>query len=197
MEFDIKEYNSVVLAALLHDVGKLLHRITGIAEFKGTHQDLGADFVRGVKEFGENGKYKNLNFFSKFLKDDWVDKDKLDKSIRKHHSGYKPWGWIVHKADSYSTKERFEEGEGVTAYPPKGRVITLRSVFSTVCLGKDRPSEIFGYKASMLDSVESFPEEKKSKLENGETSTLFTQFIDELKMLNSGSSPNYYGSNKG
>jgi len=183
-ESNQKEYNSVILAALLHDVGKLLHRITGVAEFKGAHQDLGADFVSGINEFAEDGKYKNMNFFSKFIKDDWVYKDKLEQSIRKHHSGYEPWGHIVHKADSYSTKERFEEGEGVTTYPPKGHVITLRSIFSTVCLGKDRPSEIFGYKASMLDSVESFPEEKKSKLEGDETSLLFTQFMNELQKLN-------------
>ncbi|HDH05813.1 MAG TPA: hypothetical protein ENH01_08895 [Nitrospirae bacterium] len=182
--FNQREYQTVILGALLHDVGKFLHRITGVAEFKGAHQDLGADFVSGINEFAEDGKYKNLNFFSTFIKDDWVYKDKLEQSIRKHHSGYEPWGHIVHKADSYSTKERFEEGEGVTTYPPKGRIVTLQSVFSAVYLNKNLPSETFGYKASMLNSVESFPEEKKSKLEGDETSLLFTQFMNELQRLN-------------
>jgi CRISPR-associated protein Csm1 len=125
-DFDQKEYNSVVLAALLHDVGKFLHRITGIEEFKGTHARLGADFVTGKNEFSENGKHKELNFFSKQIRDEWVYKDRLEESIIKHHSGKETWGWIVHKADSYSTKERFEEGEGVTTYPPKGRIIPLK-----------------------------------------------------------------------
>jgi hypothetical protein len=66
---------------------------------------------------------------------DWVDKDRLEQCIRKHHSGFGYWGWIVHKADSYSTKERFREGEGVTTYPPKGSLTPLKSVFSSLSLG--------------------------------------------------------------
>lgn len=183
MEIDEREYNSVVLAALLHDVGKFLHRITGIEEFKGKHQHLGADFVTGKGTFSADGTHSDLNFFSKLIKDDWVYKDKLEESVRKHHSGKETWGWIVHKADSYSTKERFEEGEGVTTYPPKGNIVPLKSVFASVSLGKDRPAEIFGYSSTLLDSFNAFPIENKKELIKGETKDLFTQFINELRSI--------------
>jgi CRISPR-associated protein Csm1 len=183
MEIDEREYNSVVLAALLHDVGKFLHRITGIEEFKGTHARLGADFVTGKNEFSENGKHKELNFFSKQIRDEWVYKDRLEESIRKHHSGKGTWGWIVHKADSYSTKERFKEDEGVTTYPPKGRIIPLKAIFPSIDLGKVKPSERFGYDATLLDSFKTFPIEKKKELMEGETGELFAGFIAELRQI--------------
>lgn len=184
-EFDQREYQSVILGALLHDVGKFLHRITGVEEFKGTHQHLGADFAVGKNEFSEDGNHKNLNFFSKQIRDEWVYKDRLEESIRKHHSGKEIWGWIVHKADSYSTKERFEEDEGVTTYPPKGRLVSLKPVFASVDLGKEVQGKIFGYGGALLDSFRAFPIENKKELEKGETGDLFTQFIDELRGMKS------------
>lgn len=185
MEIDEREYNTVVLAALLHDVGKFLHRITGIEEFKGSHQLLGANFAIGNNEFSEDGKHKELNFFSKQISDDWVYKDRLEEAIRKHHSGKEIWGWIVHKSDSYSTKERFEENEDVTTYPPKGKLVSLKPVFASVDIGKGVQSKTFGYGGTLLDSFRAFPIENKNKLEKGETEDLFTQFIDELRGIKS------------
>jgi CRISPR-associated protein Csm1 len=175
----------VILGALLHDVGKFLHRITGIKEFKGTHQRLGADFAIGKNEFSAEGKHKELNFFSKQIRDEWVYKDRLEEAIRKHHSGKEIWGWIVHKADSYSTKERFEENEDVTTYPPKGKLVSLKPVFASVDLGKEVQSKIFGYGGNLLDSFHAFPIENKNKLEIGETEHLFDQFTEELRGIKS------------
>ncbi len=183
MELDIKEYNSVVLAALLHDVGKFLHRVTRIEELPGKHQDLGADFVGGKGVFSAKGGFSHLGFFSAMIKEEWVYKEKLEQAVRKHHSGFQPWGWIVHKADSYSTKERFKEGEGVTTYPPKGRILPLKPIFSGVSIGKVTPTKAFGYEASYLDTFRAFPEENKLTLDNDETSNLFKAFIEELKKL--------------
>jgi len=183
MGFDQKEYQTVILAALLHDVGKFLHRITGIAELKGAHQDLGADFVSGKGVFSKNGTHGDLGFFSQMIQDDWVYKDKLEVSIRKHHSGFEPWGWIVHKSDSYSTKERFTEEEGVTTYPPGSPMLPLKSIFSSVSFGKNKSGDVFGYEATALDTFQSFPEEKKTRLNEEKTRTLFTQFINELHNL--------------
>lgn len=98
-EGEKKDYQTVTLAALLHDIGKFLHRVTGIEEFSGKHQDLGANFISGKDEFSQNGIHSQFHPFSKMIQDDWVDKDKLEQCIRKHHSGYRYWGWIVHKAD--------------------------------------------------------------------------------------------------
>ncbi len=180
---DEREYNTVILAALLHDVGKFLHRVTQIEELSGKHQDLGADFVCGKGEFSATGGFSKFGFFSAMIKEEWVYKEKLEQAIRKHHSGYKPWGWIVHKADSYSTKERFEEGEGVTTYPPKGRILPLKPIFSSVSIGKVTPAKAFGYEASFLDASRAFPEENKLALDNDETSKLFNAFINELERL--------------
>lgn len=179
-----KDYQTVTLAALLHDIGKFLHRVTGIEEFSGKHQDLGANFVSGKDEFSQNGIHSQLHPFSKMIQDDWVDKDKLEQCIRKHHSGYRYWGWIVHKADSYSTKERFNEEEGVTTYPPKGAMIPLKPAFASVNFGRTVETKVFGYDATQLDSFRSFPKEKKDKLIEEETSPLFSSFIkDELLQI--------------
>jgi len=151
-----KEYRTVVLAALLHDVGKFLHRVTGIDEFQegfsGVHQKLGADFVSGKGEFSLNGKHSSLHSFSQMIHEDWVDKGQLEHCIRKHHTGGGFLAWIVHKADSYSTKERFREGESSKSYPPKGPMISLRSVFASVDIRggvtRKAPSTVFSYKAT-------------------------------------------------
>ena len=175
------EYQTVVLAGLLYDIGKFLHRVTGIEEFSGKHQDLGANFVSGKDEFSQNGIHSQLHPFSKMIQDNWVDKDKLEQCIRKHHSGYRYWGWIVHKADSYSTKERFNEEEGVTTYPPKGAMIPLKPAFASVNFGRTAETKVFGYDATQLDSFRSFPKDQKDKLIEEETSPLFSSFIkDEL-----------------
>ena len=178
--FDQKEYQTVVLAALLHDIGKFLQRVTGVEGFSGVHQDLGADFVSGKGQFSKSGTHSQLHSFSNMIDDDWIDKDKLEHCIRKHHKGSQPWGWIVHKADSYSTKERFKEAEGVTTYPPRGRLIALKSVFASVDLGNIGRGGIFGYNAATLDSFQSFPEQNKDKLTTDEARSLFCHFIDEL-----------------
>lgn len=182
-EFDQREYQTVILAALLHDVGKFLHRITGIEDFKGEHQHLGADFVSGEGAFSKDGSHSGLSFFSDRINDNWVYKDRLEESIRKHHSGKGVWGWIVHKADSYSTKERFEEDEDVTTYPPKGKLVSLKSVFASVNLDKRNQNNIFGYESTLLDSFLAFPIENKNKLEKGDTEDLFRGFINELQKL--------------
>ncbi len=178
-----KEYQTVILAALLHDVGKFLQRITDEG-FNSRHPDLGADFVCGKNKFSQTGEYSSFNSFSEMIKDDWVEKNKLEECIRKHHSGYRYWGWIVHKADSYSTKERFKEGEGVTTYPPRGPMIPLKPVFASVDIGKGRLNSVLGYDANQLDSFRSFPKEQKNILDGGETSPLFEQFINELLAIN-------------
>lgn len=179
--FNQREYQTVVLAALLHDIGKFLHRITGVKEFTGTHQDLGADFVCGKGVFSKTGDHAGLHKFSQMVDDGWVDKEKLEQCIRKHHSGSGPHGWIVHKSDSYSTKERFTEDEGVTTYPPRGKLIPLKPVFASVDFGGATSPPPFGYDATTLDAFESFPIPEKAKLDDSASLPLFNQFIrDEL-----------------
>jgi CRISPR-associated protein Csm1 len=183
MEFDQKEYQSVILAALLHDIGKFLHRVIGIEDLEGDHPKLGADFVSGKGVFSQDGPHSTFHRFSEIIQGDWVYKDKLEESIRKHHNGAKPWGWIVHKSDSYSTKERFREGEKVTTYPPKGPLIPLKSIFSDVFLGKPKPMGVFSFDAKILDTFDSFPKEGKNTLRPDESLALFKNFTDELLSL--------------
>lgn len=190
-EFDRKEYQTVILAALLHDIGKFLQRIKGIKEkyLDIKHPDLGADFVSWTGVFAkENSAFQSWRKFSQTISKDWVDKDKLDKSIRKHHSGFQQWGWIVHKSDSYSTKERFQEGEDVTTYPPKGRLVPLQPVFTSVNLGENKIKELFGYSPTVLDTFKSFPVPDKKKLDDDESNTVFMQFIEELTGIDIGNS---------
>lgn len=191
IEFNKIEYQTVILAALLHDIGKFLQRIKGIKEKYPDikHPDLGADFVSWTGVLAkENSTFQSWRKFSQNISNDWIDKDKLDKSIRKHHSGFQRWGWIVRKSDNYSTKERFQEGEDVTTYPPKGRLVPLQPVFTSVNLGENKTKELFGYSPTVLDTFNSFPVPDKKRLEDNEAGAVFEPFIKELLDISIGDS---------
>ncbi len=50
-----QEYHSVVLAALLHDIGKFLHR--GDGEYKGSHEEASFKFITKHKAKLRNNAY--------------------------------------------------------------------------------------------------------------------------------------------
>ncbi len=184
-KFDTIEYQTVIMASLLHDIGKFLQRIKEIK--KNTtgikHPALGADFVGGTGYFSQKRSNLSWNVFSQTINKEWVDKEKLDKAIRAHHRGTGTFGWIVHKADSYSTKERFRESEKVTTYPPRGRLVPLRSVFASINLTEEKNKKLFAYHPTILDAFKSFPDADLEKLSDEESNTVIEAFITELMDL--------------
>lgn len=102
------EYQTVVLAALLHDIGKFLNR----ADVKRKHPLFSADYVSSDE-------------FKKRIKSDWVDLGLLKILVQRHHEYSKmpdellvqkiedlstrALAYIVSRADNYSSMERLNE----------------------------------------------------------------------------------------
>jgi len=73
-EFNLREYQTVILAALLHDVGKMLQRGSfGSLDTKGQHPQVSAHFVNAFKDF-----------FSRF-----ADFDLLLTLVQRHHEDHR------------------------------------------------------------------------------------------------------------
>lgn len=182
-----KEYNSVILAALLHDIGKFLHR--GSAEYRGDHQNASAIFLDSFRS-----KLKNDNLYDFELVRTLV---KYHHSLKKEftsESDYyknesedeKIWRFIalLKDADSYSCKER--EIEQQRRKDHAGEVAPLDSIFSQIILdGKNNPQEIksqlkyYRYRINPINPLSSFPE-KFTALEKGEIPNHVKTFENNL-----------------
>ncbi len=72
MEIDVKEYNSVVLGALLHDVGKFTEK-----QIEGKKEGLKHPYY---------SEYFVSEYIDNLLKDkDWVDLEKVKLFAKRHH----------------------------------------------------------------------------------------------------------------
>ena len=124
-----KEFNTVILAGLLHDMGKLYQRIIPSAEniYHGKHS-------RNFVEMFLEKKWENIG--------DFVDRDLLEQLVYYHHSQritkeakdvpaeIKDLMWLVSEADNLSAKER-EQEEGYKLSKEE-REFCLYSIFSKI-----------------------------------------------------------------
>src|SRR4030066_2224429 len=110
-KFNQREYQIVILGALVHDVGKMLQRGSfGSLDTGGKHPKVSSNFVSAFKEF-----------FSKF-----VDFDLFQTLVQRHHedlrlgdelicqnapNDFKSLSYLVSRADNYSSAERGEKTE--------------------------------------------------------------------------------------
>lgn len=107
--FDQKEYRTVILAGLLHDIGKFMNRGDNV---KRKHPLFSADYV-------------STDSFKRLIKDEWIDLALLKTLVQRHHEYFKmpdellvqniddphirALAYIVSRADSYSSGERLDE----------------------------------------------------------------------------------------
>jgi len=182
-----KEYHSVILAALLHDIGKFLHR--GNTDYRGDHQNASAIFLD--------------NFKLKLKNDSLYDFELVRTLVKYHHSlkkeftsesdyykneseSEKTWRFItlLKDADSYSCKERNIEQQRRKDHA--GEVAPLDSIFSQIALGgKNNSQEIktrpkyYRYRINPINPLSSFPEQFTA-LEKGEIPNHVKTFEDNL-----------------
>lgn len=180
------EYNSLLLGALLHDIGKLFIQPTGRSK---DHPAAGADVIAG-----HNDALKKAGF----------DYDLVDCIIRNHHRKqlkdivnpyHKGIVQIVNHADGCSAGERYQEGKN----GPDLRYRPLASVFAHIdpglgayCAQGDAEwnhrdychyPKILGWKSIFPDKYEHIQGEKlKQKIQNA-YKALQENFRKELKEL--------------
>ncbi len=156
-----KEYNSVLLAALLHDVGKMLHRRRGGDGI--SHEKAAGRFIAERWEKLDNRSLYDLSKVKFIIESHHGSKKNvLARDDVKEISGGDPkrlWKLIsiVKRADSYSCAERDQKQE--TRPIHEMRRASLDSIFSRLTLGaeggaKRRPSR---YHLTPLSPINSFP----------------------------------------
>jgi len=153
---DKKEYQSVILASLLHDVGKFLNRARGVQR---KHPYFSADFV-------------NQDAFKKIVGPQYVDIDLVKILCQRHHEHpqmpedlqvqaigddhTRALAYIVSRADNYSSKERLDEERSTDDF----RSARLMSIFSRVDIGRGKPPHYY-HELTKLNPLYIFPEYKE------------------------------------
>lgn len=176
-EFDQREYQTVILAALLHDVGKMLQRGSfGSLDTKGKHPQVSSHFVSAFKDF-----------FSRF-----ADFDLLQTLVQRHHEDqrlgenlicqnapkkYRALSYLVSRADNYSSSERGEKAEEYQDF----KSVPLVSIFSRIELNKALPDKL-RYRAKPLNPEETFPG-KFNEYESDELNRHLQDFGEEFSRL--------------
>lgn len=149
-----REYRTVILAALLHDVGKMLQRGSfGALDTTGKHPHVSSVFIGAFKDF-----------FSRF-----VDFELFQALVQRHHEDprlgselicqnapekYKPLCYLVSQADNYSSSERGKKAESYQDY----KLTPLVSVFNRINIGKEIPKNL-KYRLNILSPEKAFPED--------------------------------------
>lgn len=103
--FDQKDYQTVKLAALLHDIGKFLQRVIGKSLSRVKHEKAGGDFVTGNGIFSDGGNHSDKARFSEMISEEWVYMKRLADCIRKHRKLGYYWNLIRRMTDKFSAKE--------------------------------------------------------------------------------------------
>ena len=143
--FNQKEYNSVVLGGLLHDIGKFMNRAKDICK---KHPYCSEQFVSDDTE-----KFKKL------CKEEWVDFTLLKTFCKRHHENpqlgneylvqeinderIRALAYIVSRADNYSSaeRERNESYDGEAKNIANYKNNRLASIFSEINISGKNESE--------------------------------------------------------
>lgn len=188
-----QEYQSVVLAALLHDIGKFLHR--GSAEYKGTHEDASGIFLEKFESKLKNDSLYDFELVKILAKYHHPPKKELllEHDYCKNKSGEekeKIWRFVtlLKDADIYSCKERDIEQQHRKEHG--GKVAPLDSIFSQIILDKknniqqikkevESQPKYYRYRIDLINPLFSFPE-KFTALEKNEIPGQVKAFEDNL-----------------
>ncbi|MCC6544825.1 MAG: type III-A CRISPR-associated protein Cas10/Csm1 [Nitrospirae bacterium] len=151
---DQREYQTVVLAALLHDIGKFMNRGENVRR---KHPLFSSDYV-------SDEKFKNL------VKEEWVDLGLLKTLVQRHHeysmmpedllvqeitdAHTRALAYIVSRADTYSSGERIEEEPSELNFKES----RLMSILTKVDIGKGKPTPLY-YNLGRISPSSVFPVE--------------------------------------
>lgn len=186
----MKEYQSVMLAGLLHDIGKFTNRMK---LEKGRHPKHSEIFVL-------SDQFKSL------LKDDWVDIELVANLVRCHHEDprigsdflveaisderTRALAYIVSRADNYSSSERISQEKDIHQYY---KTVPLDSIFPSIIIDENRIIRKLPlrYRAKPLSVQSIFPQEFDHLSEN-EIDALVNAFGREVSRLKTTNFPHFY-----
>lgn len=176
---DEKQYQTVVLAALLHDVGKLLHRGDEEYKYKDGHEAASANFITKFRENLKNDALYDIDLVKILVQH---HKPKVKKSItlsdiyfcnKSEDEKERIWKLIsiVRRADIYSCAERERDKKEKTGFADKN--LPLESIFSTVNLNGKEQQEMDKTRYHFIssdplicfpDAIDTIPNDKILKL---------------------------------
>lgn len=191
-EFNCKEYQTVVLAALLHDVGKLLHRGNAEYKYNDGHEAASANFIIKFREKLKNDALYDIDLVKILVQH---HKPKVTKAVtlsdvyfcdKSKEEKEKLWKLIsiVRRADIYSCGER--EKDEKTGFADRN--LPLESIFSMVNLDSKEQQKTdntrYHFVASeplkcFPDDIDAIPDNKILKLIEG-----FENSIPNFSRLN-------------
>jgi len=148
-----KIYQTVILAGLLHDVGKFLQR----SEFKGTlrvtgkHPAISGSFVKA--RAGVFEKVSDVNLLTELVQRHHETPNfPPELRVQMADPTVRPLAYLVSAADNYSSAERGEEAGEYRDY----KTVPLACVFSRLFLTRPTPS-MPNYKLHSLNPANAFP----------------------------------------
>ncbi|GAB6158195.1 type III-A CRISPR-associated protein Cas10/Csm1 [Desulfotomaculum varum] len=173
-----KEYQTILLAGLLHDIGKFLQKGDFAKSIKvsGKHPALSAGFVKAWS----------------WVFDKVTDVQLLIELVQRHHESnifppellvqqadpqIKALAYLISTADNYSSAERGEQSGEYRDY----KTVPLASVFARLKLNHSTP-EVYHYKLHSLNPVNAFPQSFKT-LDLQQTNKYLNAFGEEFKTL--------------
>lgn len=178
------EYQSVVLAALLHDIGKFLHRRNDVT-CKIGHNRASASFIEDHDKKLRNNLYdlELVKFLAlHHMEEDGESKDSvLNDAIIESKKIEKERLWalltIVRNADIYSCAEREHTKQTRFADPLE----PLNSIFQKISLNREEPTQtiLYNHHLNILDPLKCFPDVFQ-KLGNQEFGHLIEHFVQNL-----------------
>ncbi len=171
-----KEYNSVIMAALLHDIGKLLHRSK--FGYDGKHAMSSADFLidDNTKDKLKNDKLYDLNLVEWLVrfhhspeekvngkkKKVWSKEKILDAYSDNRHTEQeidrtRLWSYmkIVRDADGYSCAERDYRDQKRT--DADKRTAPLDSIFESISIVGEKENGVYRYPLNTINPLSNFP----------------------------------------
>ncbi len=186
-----KEYHSVILAALLHDIGKFIQRQSNVTA-RSKHSEFSKHF------FSQEEGFRAL-----WLRDD-VDLELMETIVKNHHDRIiqetrKEGGFrnkreealcqLVSDADTFSAGERHREAQKNRIYFTKR---PLDPIFSQVELFHNPPATYLPYKIGALNPKTAFPKGPK-EIEEGRIMSHYKEsFIPELKEIDASQFEGFY-----
>ncbi|MGA1871279.1 MAG: type III-A CRISPR-associated protein Cas10/Csm1 [bacterium] len=181
-----KEYQAVILAALLHDIGKFLHRGDGKYEGELKHEKASAKFIEKFYCKLQNNALYDLDLVRLLLQYHNQKDSKLtvfkDPYLNNANEEKKEKIWklitLVRDGDTYSCAERDLEQDRKKGVGSKR--VPLDSIFSQITLDMHSPKEKnFRYHETLLSPIASFPEEF-DKLNDKEVRDLINDFEKKI-----------------